>query len=273
MQTKPNTHYFLITLLLLSLLLIYFITQPFLGALLLAAIFSYLFQPIYQKIKKWNKVGESGSAFITTILSIAVVIAPLIFLGIQIFNESTSLYRSLIANSGAGIIGLIEQTINQFQSNLPIETKFEFNVSEYIKQTLDIVIQNLGSLFTSLAQIILNTFVFLTAFYFFLKDGNKLKSYIIELSPLTLKENNLILSRLATSVSAAVKGNVIIGIIQGILTGIGFALFGVPNAVLWGGVAAIAAFIPGIGTALVITPGILFLFLTGNTFEGIGLLL
>ena len=35
---------------------------------------------------------------------------------------------------------------------------------------------------------------------------------------------------------------------------------------------AITALVPGVGTALVITPAIIFLFLTGNTFGGVGLL-
>jgi len=115
--------------------------------------------------------------------------------------------------------------------------------------------------------------VFLTAFYFFLKDGHKLKSYFVALSPLADSDDELIVSRLKLAVSATIKGNLAIGLIQGALTGIGFAIFGVPNAALWGGVAVVAAFLPGIGTALVITPAIIFLFLIGNTFGGIGLLI
>ena len=53
---------------------------------------------------------------------------------------------------------------------------------------------------------------------------------------------------------------------------VGFWIFGVPNAILWGSFAAIAALIPGIGTALVLTPAILFLFARGEIFSAIGLL-
>ena len=115
--------------------------------------------------------------------------------------------------------------------------------------------------------------MFLIAFYFFLKDGKKLKNYIVALSPLDDSDDELIVSRLKLAVSAAMKGNLLIGLIQGTLTGIGFAIFGVPNAVLWGSVAVIAAFLPGIGTSLVLAPAIIFLFVTGNTFGGVGLLI
>ncbi len=50
------------------------------------------------------------------------------------------------------------------------------------------------------------------------------------------------------------------------------SIFGIPNGFLWGTVAAIAALIPGIGTALVFIPAIAFLFFIGNIPQALGLL-
>jgi predicted PurR-regulated permease PerM len=110
------------------------------------------------------------------------------------------------------------------------------------------------------------------ALYYLLKDGYKLKNYLLALSPLDDSNNNFIINRIRLAVFSVVKGNLLIGLIQGTLTGIGFALFGVPNPVLWGGVASIAALIPSIGTAIVITPAIIFLFVSGNNVGAGGLL-
>lgn len=166
----------------------------------------------------------------------------------------------------------MEEILNRTRTVLPIPADFKLDFGQYAKQGLEVLIQNFGAVFSSFAKIIINAFVFLTAFYFFIKDGNRLKNYFVDLSPLDDTDDEFIVSRLKSAVSAAMKGNLAIGIIQGALTGIGFAIFGVPNPVLWGGVAAIAAFLPGIGTSLVIIPAIIFLFLTGNTFGGVGLL-
>jgi predicted PurR-regulated permease PerM len=56
---------------------------------------------------------------------------------------------------------------------------------------------------------------------------------------------------------------------QGIMTGIGFALFRVPFAVFWGFLAAFLALLPIGGAALVWIPGALFLLLTGETLRGV----
>lgn len=49
-------------------------------------------------------------------------------------------------------------------------------------------------------------------------------------------------------------------------------LFAVPGAAFLGVLTAIGALVPGVGTAAVILPIVLFLFLSGNVGSGIGLL-
>lgn len=273
MDKKYHSHYFLLVALVISIVVVYLIAKPFLGPLILAAVFAFIFQPMYQKFLNYLKKRENLAAFATTCIAIILVLLPILLLGTQIFKESSQLYQSLIREGGSGdFIGSIENILNQTHGILPIPVGFEIDFGQYTKQGLEALIQNFGAVFSSFAKILLNAFVFLIAFYFFLKDGSKLKDYFITLSPLDDMDDEFIISRLKSAVSAAVKGNLAIGLIQGALTGIGFTIFGVPNAVLWGSVATIAAFLPGIGTALVIAPAIIFLFFTNNTFGGIGLL-
>jgi predicted PurR-regulated permease PerM len=271
MAKNNDSRYFLLIALAASIVVVYFIAKPFLGPLILAAVFAFLFQPVYKKFLHYLKKRESLSAFATTILAIIFIIIPITLLGSQIFKESSQLYQFLASGDG-DFEALTKNIIERARATFPILADFEIDFSQYAKQLLEVMVQNLGAVFSSFAKILLNMFVFLAAFYFFLKDGGKLKDYFVALSPLNDADDELIVSRLKTGVTAAIKGNLTIGLIQGALTGIGFALFGVPNAALWGGVAVIAAFLPGIGTALVIAPAIIFLFLTGNTFGGFGLL-
>lgn len=269
---NEHSNYFLFLALGAACLVLYFIAKPFLGSLILAAVFAFLFHPIYQNLRSSLKGRESVAALLTTLLAIILIIVPLALLGTQIFNESSQLYQSLVSESKNGFVGSMENILNQARTVFPIPPDFEFDLGQYVREGLEVLIQNLGAVFSSLAKMLLNSFVFLAAFYFFLKDGEKLKEYLVVLSPLADSDDELIVSRLKLGVSAAIKGNLAVGLVQGTLTGIGFTIFGVPNAALWGGVAAVAALIPGIGTALVIIPAIIFLFLTGNTFGGTGLL-
>lgn len=265
--------YFMFFCLVAALVLVYFVIQPFLSPLILAAVFAFLFQPFYRRFLRWFKQRPSLAALATTIITIIIIILPIGLLGSQILKESTQLYSTLSVSGDNGFVTIIENGLDQIKSFFAIPAHFEVNFSQYLEEALNKLVQNLGSIFSGLAVMILNLFVFLMAFYFLLKDGNKLKDYFIDLSPLEDTDDNVIVSRLKLSISATVKGSLAIGLIQGVIAGIGFLIFGVPNAVLWGSVAAIAALIPSIGTAIVMIPAVLFLFFTGNTFEATGLLI
>lgn len=273
MPYSSQASHFLLFALLASILVVYFIIQPFLAPIVLAAVCAFIFQPIYRKFLRLFSGHAGLSAFTSALVAIVLVILPLGILGTLIFREATTLFQTLASGGQSGLLGTIETSVGQLLSAFSMPVSFSLDIGGYIRQGLEVLIHNFGSIFSSFAKILLTTFVFLVTFYFFLKDGLKLKDYFVALSPLPDSDDELIASRLSSSISAVIKGSLTVGLIQGLLTGIGFAIFGVPNPTLWGSVAAITALIPGIGTALVLVPGILFLFFTGNTFGTIGLLI
>ncbi|MEK7149882.1 MAG: AI-2E family transporter [Patescibacteria group bacterium] len=270
---KPQL-YFLIAILAGTFVLTFFIFRPFLYALALAAVFAIVFQPIYQKIVGFVR-GRQGLAALATILIVVVfVFTPLIFLGIQIFQEAQQLYFSLAENGGKdAVLNIFNGLLNSFQKYFPAAQEFSVNINQYFKQGLSWLLQHLGSVFSSFAKMAVSSLLFLIALYYLLKDGQKLKAAIIALSPLSDVNDEVIFQKLGMAIDSVMKGSLLIALIQGVLVSAGFAIFGVPNAVLWGSVAAIAALIPSIGTALVLLPAIFYLFLSGETLFAVGLLL
>jgi len=114
--------------------------------------------------------------------------------------------------------------------------------------------------------------VFFT-FFFVLKDKEKLIEYVQSLLPFSKEVENKIFKSSKEITSSVIYGQIIIGIIQGISAGIGFFIFQVPNALLLTLFASIAGIIPIIGTGIIWAPVVIYLFLTGNTFGAIGVLI
>jgi predicted PurR-regulated permease PerM len=262
---KNHSIYFLLVCIIGFAFIAFSIVSPFMAPLIVAAVFAFLFNPIFEKLTKYFKGKRSVASFITTILALIIILGPISFLVTQIVKESTFVYN-YISDNGSSLV-------EQVKNILPIPENFEIDFKQYVENALSILVQNLGSIFSSFTKIFLNTVIFVLAFYFLLKDGKKLKDYFVELSPLDDKDDEKIVSRLKLAISATVKGSLMIGSIQGVLTGIGLAIFGVPNAVFFGTIAAVSALIPGIGTSIILIPSIAFLFITGNTFGGFGLLI
>lgn len=254
--------------------LAFFVVKPFLYALILAMAFATVFAPLHKKILAATRQHKSLAALLATVAVLIVVVAPLAFLSVQIFQEAASLYASLIQNGGTTSLSrILNDTMLAIKGYVPLPMEFSLDITQYTRQALGLLLQNFGSLFTNTAKIVMSIFIFLIALYYLFKDGEKLKGAVAALSPLHDTYNETIVRKLESAVNSVIRGNLVVALIQGVLTATGFALFGVPNPVLWGSVAAIAALIPGIGTALVLLPAIFYLFAHGATLPAAGLLL
>ena len=98
-----------------------------------------------------------------------------------------------------------------------------------------------------------------------------MRKKLITLSPLADKYDEEISSRIGLAINSVIRGTLVLAIIQGFLTGIGLLLFGVPSPAFWGSVAAVSALVPGVGTALISIPAVIYLLATGSQVAAIGL--
>src|SRR3989344_4486389 len=269
-------HYFLLILLAGALVLTYFIFQPFLAPLFLAAVFAVVLQPLYRKILSKLPLWPSLSAFITVLVSVVAILVPLSLIGTQICIEARDLYTGLRGGDARAYVQSVARDVEALivpyvPAARGLSAQLSTNISTYAETALQWLIQHLAGAFSSAASLVLKFFLFFIALYYLLRDGEKLKDKVVELSPLRDHYDEEIANKLERAVNSVIKGNLTIALIQGVLTAIGFTIFGVPNPILWGTVAAIAALIPGIGTGLVFIPTVIFMFLTGNPGSALGL--
>lgn len=268
---------FFLALLVGTLAVVFFLIQPFVRALILAFTLAIIFHPLYQYIRRIFKNHDSLASLATILIILVLVLLPLIFLSTQVFDEGRDFYFSLVKGNFSDSFlkdGLLSISNKLFGGNPEIQTRlagFTENLDQYVKQGLLWLLEHIGVVFSSITRLLFNLFISLIALYYLFKNGSAFKKYIISISPLSDRFDEDIMGRLEATVSSVIKGVIVVAIVQAILAGTGFAIFSVPNPALWGTLAMIAALIPGIGTALVMIPAVLFLFFTGHVGAGIGL--
>ncbi len=268
---KTETH-FIFAFLIGLLVLIFFIFRPYLYAIITAAAFATVFYPIHKKILA--KIKSAGwSALLTTLLIILIIIAPLSFAGIQIVKQATALYTNLIADQTMAESGLSAFTRNIEVAARAITPGLEIDVKKYLAEGLTALIGRFGGIFTGTFYLVINIFIAILACFYFLKNGDELKERTASMLPLRISYLHNILNELESAVDSIIRGSMVIALIQGILLGTGLFMFGVPNALLWGSIGAIAALIPGLGSALVSIPAIIYLFATDHSNAAIGLII
>ena len=276
MQNERLRPYFLLLLLVGAGALTALIFAPFLKALALAAVFAVVLQGLYGSISGWLR-GRAGLAALATVLvGVIVILLPLSLVGTLVAREARDLYVSLDQGSAQAILTQAFSRADLALGGLGLgafSREFSVDVGDYAKQGLAWIAEHAGAIFGGITAFLLSFFIFFVALYYLLRDGPVVRRALIELSPLSDHEDEQVFARLARAVNSVIKGNLMIAFIQGALSMLGFILFGVPHAILWGTVTAVAALIPGLGTALVFAPVIAFLFFTGSTFAAVGLLI
>lgn len=277
-ERKLETYLFFI-LLAFALYLVFQLFAPYIQALAVALIFAVVFHPLHTRILRLMPRHKALAALATLIIIVVVVLMPLVFYGVQLSDEVKNFYDyAFVEMQGDGLMTKLTAAGNNIiQSFSPFGVKWPvFSATEtevYVFNILSWLRGHFGDIFSGLAKVFINLFIFLVALYYFLKDGDKARHAVVVISPFNDSRDHEILERLRTAVVSVVKGSILVAIIQGFVAGLGYTIFAVPSAFLWAGIAAIAALIPGVGTGLVNLPAILYLFFTGHTPQAIGMTL
>lgn len=223
---------------------------PFLGAIALAGIIATVCCPHFNRIlSKTPRKNRSLAAFITVLFIATIIFIPLFIFCYVLFLQAFEFYGNLNKNRLA--IGYQDSIIVAEKAISSFLPDFKINPTEFMHQGAGWLASNMGSIFVSTISMLLLFFIMLISLFYMLKDGPEFIQRLICLCPLPKSQSELIIRKLTMSVRSVVIGTLGIALIQGILTAIGLAIFGVPHPVLWGSVAAVCALIPYFGTSFV----------------------
>ncbi len=265
-------HHFFLILLLAVTAIMFFIFLPFFSPLILALCFAPLFRPVYERINKNIGKKPTIAAAITVCVILVVIAVPVVLISGMLFNQASDVYQSITLSGGSeGVVHSITSNIEEFLRRFNPE--ISLNIAQYVEGVLRWVLGNLGSFFSGFFNVVIGLVVMILALFYLLRDGDRLKKAFIRLSPLSDDYDEQILSKMELAINSVVKGSLIVALVQGSLATIGMAIFGIPNALVWGIGALIASLIPGIGTALILIPAALYLFYAGSSAAAVGLLI
>jgi len=126
------------------------------------------------------------------------------------------------------------------------------------------LIDSLSSFTKVTIDAIFSTVIMLYVMFYFLTMGDVLLRKILYFLPLDDTNEQRLLMRFTSVTRATIKGTLVIGLLQGTICGIAFAVAGIKGPVFWGSVMAVMSIIPAFGTAIIWGPALVILALTGN---------
>lgn len=255
---------------------VFFIFQPFLTAIVAAAILAALFKRPYHSLERLMHGHRGMSAFFTCLFVIILIVTPLFLVLSLAINEANNLYQVVAQESvlQSSIEKVLSVVHNAPYAGVLFDTATfdqERIVSE-IRQFSQNALGLLQAAYQGVTHFVFWVFIMFFTLFYFLIDGKKSLRALMQLSPLKNEHDELLIQKFISISRATLKGTIVIGVIQGLLGGITFWIAGVPSPAIWGLVMILFSIIPMIGSTLVWFPAGVIMLLLGNVWQGVFIL-
>jgi len=256
-------------------LLFLWMLRPYVYSVFWAVVIATMFSPLHGRIVKAFRGKKALATSLTMIIIVLVFLIPLAGIVLLIVQQAVSLY------GGYGNQETMDQasTFLQNYSNHPYSQRVlgdDFEVTSKLNEWSSSISSFLYQYITSWGQntlrVIVQFFVMMYALYYFLKDGEKILKKLMYLLPLGDRYEKMLYGRFVSTARATLKGTVVIGLIQGIIGGLAFLITGVPAAAFWGMIMIILSIIPAVGAFVILLPAAIIMFLMGNMWQAVVIL-
>src|ERR1700674_54230 len=232
-------------------LLALWILQGFLPALAWAVIIAIASWPLYVRFERRLPLTRTDAAILFTLLVAILFIAPLVYLLIKLGVEAQVLSKQLITAENSGlpppdwlsrIPGISNWLIDQWNTVLGTPG----GVADWLRHSEHGSLlgwaRSLGRQGARRSVVLVFT---LFALFFLYRDGDVLALQLTRLIHAGLGERgSLYLQHAVATIRATVNGLVLVGVGEGVLIGIAYAIAGLPSPAVWGALTGLLAIIP-----------------------------
>lgn len=256
--------YSLITII-LGLGLIFFLKlSPYMGGILGACTIYIMVrgQMLYLTEKKHIKKGIT--AVVLLIESIMCFLVPIALAVWLLINK--------LQTVNVDTVGFIH-TVTNLADWLRAKTGYDLLSTENISSIASILPAIGQFMMGSISSFAINAFVLVFVLYFMIIGGTRMEQYIYEILPFSNMNKKNVLNEINMIVRSNAIGIPLLAVIQGLIATVGYYLFDVPSALLFGFLTCFATIIPIVGTAIVWFPLTVYLAIIGDWTHAIGLFL
>jgi predicted PurR-regulated permease PerM len=254
------------------------VVLPFYGPILWASIIALLFAPLYRRLRQHLKM-RNLAALLTLLAVLLIVVLPLALIAAALARETSALYQRVQSGEWnpllffraafdalpSAVRGVLDRfALVDFAALQARLTSVLSRGSEWIATQALGIGQNTFEVATGLAITVYLAF-------FLIRDGESVARAVREAIPLAPAHRDRLIDTFRTAIRATVKGQLLVGAIQGMLGGLAFWFLDVHGALLWAVAMAFLSLVPVVGAAIVWLPVAAYFVITGAVWQGLAL--
>lgn len=260
--------------------LFYRTMRPLFLSVGLAAFIAVLTWGPYCAVARWLGGRRRAAAAICTAGVFFLVVGPLVLTTYAIVNQGLDLAQTiseqpeLTETDADGLPGFVPKflrsPIHKAQELVPISKEQLRGAASGGAQR---AVGAVGGFVAGLTNVGVGIFLCILSLYYFYVDGESWLLRLRELLPLPQRHSTAFFREFRDVANAVFYGNFVTAMAQGVLGGIAFVIVGIPGAVVYGSLIALAGVLPLVGAVLVWGPAAIYLFSQGRIGAGVFMLL
>ncbi len=224
---------------------------------------------IYVLVRKqmhWlTEVKKMRSSLAAILIMFEVLFCFLIPASVAVFLLMKMI--DILVQGSGDIIASVESMVAVVQEKLEIDL---LNKDTLLQATG--ILTKVGKVVVGeISSFAINAFVLLFVLFFMLLGSRPMEKYIFDLLPFNEENKAYMSSQIQKMVLSNAIGIPLLAIVQGITASLGYWIFDVPWAFVFGFLTCFATIIPLVGTALVWVPLVIYLMVSGDWANAIGL--
>jgi predicted PurR-regulated permease PerM len=271
---------FLIILVVVSLLMAV-IAYPFAQPLLWAGLAAIMFQPLYRSVLRRVRGRRNPAAGLSLLIIFILVLVPAAWIASMVIQQALVLVATLqqepidLAAWFDSIYSALPQVARDAvdRSGWADIASVQTRLQELLSESAGMIATQAVSIGSGALSFFLSFGVALYVMFFLLRDGERIGRTVLCAVPVERSIADRLAERFLGIVRATIKGTGVVALVQGALGTITLMIAGVPSALLFGVIMAIFALVPVIGAGAVWVPAGLWLLITGETWQGLFVLL
>ncbi len=235
------------------------------NAFLGAVIFYVLFKPMMRHLINERKWHKAAAATLIIFISFLLVIVPLSSLGYILFSKVGS-----VINDPSSLL----QGLRDFDDRIREKTGVELISDTNIQKLQNAASNLIPGVLNSALQIISNIIMMYFILYYLLVNIGKTEMAVRNYLPFSKENAQLFSQELDSMTRSNVIAVPLVAVCQGIVAGIGFAIFGLHQPFFWGVMCGCFSILPVVGAGIIWLPAGVFMLLgLGETWQGVAILI
>ncbi|MEM6266616.1 MAG: AI-2E family transporter, partial [Pseudomonadota bacterium] len=253
------------------------IVWPFATSLLWSALAAIMFQPLYKWSLKKMRGRRNPAALLSLTIIFFAVLVPALWLGSMVVNEMLQVVDQFRRNP-IDLSATFEMVYDMLpaiaqdaidDSGWTDLSAAQERIQEFFGESAGLIASQAVSIGGGALNFVFAFTLGLYVTFFLLRDGSRIGETVLSSVPVERSIADRLADRFLGIVRATIKGSVVVGIVQGTLGAITFAIVGLPSVVLFGVLMAILSLVPVVGTVLVWGPAGVYLLVTGSVWQGL----